>query len=63
MLIDPVWNAFGSFWIHAVLAQLVERTHGKGEVAGSIPADGTIRPMHTVASTAKPAHDTRKATL
>lgn len=45
MLIDPVWKAFDPFWIHAVLAQLVERTHGKGEVAGSIPADGTNRLM------------------
>lgn len=28
-------------FFYAVLAQLVECTHGKGEVAGSIPADGT----------------------
>ena len=42
-LIDKVYNLYYNIlvWFVAIVAQLVEHPHGKGEVAGSIPADGS----------------------
>ncbi len=40
ILNEQLFNATG----HAVLAQEVERSHGKAEVAGSNPVDGSAKP-------------------
>ena len=37
---SPAGGVF--YYIHAALAQQVERIHGKDEVAGSIPANGSL---------------------